>query len=95
MMQKLLDRARQDQVWGTPPILDACLAVAEVDAAQASGIAAFLSQRPAAQIKPSIVPKISDRPWAPQVFEAWKTAGVSSQVEKAIAQQGEDGNITV
>src|SRR5439155_25801291 len=70
IMDRLLERARQEQEWGTPPILDGCLAVAVADPAQASRLAGFLRQRPPGQIKPSIVPKIGDQPWAQEVFEA-------------------------
>ena len=34
MMDRLLDRARQEQEWGVPPILEACLAMSEADPPQ-------------------------------------------------------------
>ena len=62
-----------------PPILEACLATAEADPPLGSRLAGFLSDRPVAQIKPNIVPKIGDQPWANSVFEKWeKSAGLVS-----------------
>jgi predicted KAP-like P-loop ATPase len=96
IMDRLLDRARQEQEWGVPPILEACLAAAEADPAQGSRLAAFLTERPAAQIKANIVPKIADQPWAKGVLETWdKTAGVSAPVKAAIKQRKQDGNVRV
>jgi len=57
IMDRLLDRARQEQEWGVPPILAACLAAAQADLPQGQRIAAFLKDRPVAQIKPAIIPK--------------------------------------
>jgi predicted KAP-like P-loop ATPase len=94
IMDKLLERARREQVWGTPSILDACIAAADADPAQGMRIAGFLTERPPAQIKPSIVPRIVDYPWAQEVFSAWQKAGVSTQVKKAITQQQKkNGNL--
>ncbi len=87
IMDRLLERARQEQEWGTPPILDACLAVATADPSQGNRLAAFLRERPSAQIKPGIIPKIGDQPWAPDVFEAWRQAGVDRAVKSAITKQ--------
>ena len=96
IMDRLLERARQEQEWGTPPILDGCLAVATADPAQGSRLAGFLRQRPPGQIKPSIVPKIGDQPWAQEVFEAWQgSKDVSPVVKRAITQRGKDGNLRV
>ncbi|GFO80603.1 MAG: ATPase [Methyloceanibacter sp.] len=44
VMNRLLERARQAQEWGTPPILDACLAVTAADPAQGARLAAFLRE---------------------------------------------------
>ncbi len=96
IMDRLLDRARQEQEWGVPPILEACLVTAGADPLQGSRVAAFLSDRPVAQVKASIVPKISDQPWATSVFEKWdKSTGLSAPVKKAIKQRGEDGNVRI
>lgn len=95
IMDRLLDRARQEQEWGVPPILEACLVVSEADPPQGARPAAFLKERPPAQIQPNIVPKIGDQPWAAGVFEAWDKASVSRPVKTAIKRRREDGNVPV
>jgi predicted KAP-like P-loop ATPase len=95
MMDRLLDRARQEQEWGVPPILEACLAMSEADPPQGARLAAFLRDRPVAQIQPNIVPKIADQPWAEGVLDAWDKAGVSRPVKAAIKRRREDGHVAV
>jgi predicted KAP-like P-loop ATPase len=95
MMDRLLDRARQEQAWGVPPILEACLALAVADPTQGARLAAFLRERPAAQIEPNIVPKIASQPWASGVFRAWNDGDVSRPVKNAIRRRGENGNVAV
>jgi predicted KAP-like P-loop ATPase len=95
MMDRLLDRARQEQEWGVPPILEACLMLSEVDLPQGVRLAAFLNDRPAAQIRPNIVPKISYQPWSKAVFDTWDRKQISKPVKKAIKTQRENGNIAI
>jgi predicted KAP-like P-loop ATPase len=95
MMDRLLDRARQEQEWGVPPILEACLIMAEADPPQGARLAAFLGERPAAQIRPNIVPKISGKSWSRGVFDIWDREDVSRPVKAAIKRQRENGNIPV
>ena len=95
IMDRLLDRARREQEWGAPPILDACIVTAEADRAQGSRVAAFLAERPVAQIKASIVPKIQDQPWAAEVFKAWEKGKIPVQVKNAIKHWRENGNVAV
>lgn len=95
MMDRLLDRARREQSWGVPPILEACLAVETVDPVQGPRLAAFLLDRPPAQIEPNIIPKIADRPWALGVFRMWDMGDVSRQVKNAIKKRKNDGNVSV
>lgn len=88
IMGKLLERARDVQEWGVPPILEACLAIASVDEGQGALLAGFLMERPGAQIKPAIVLKIKPFTWATQVYAKWEKAfGVSTPVKTAIKQQ--------
>lgn len=87
VMDRVLERARQVQEWGTPPILDACLAVAAADPAQGPRLAAFLRERPAVQIKPGIVPRIADQPWAREVLDVWYESNVAGPVKRAITQE--------
>lgn len=84
---RVLERARQEQKWGTPAVLDACLVLAEVDSSQGSRIAAFLRDRPVTQLEPSIVPKIADKAWAGNVLQEWEKLDVSPALKKAIAQR--------
>ena len=95
VMDRLLERARQEQEWGTPPILNACLAVVRADPGQGTRLAAFLSDRPAAQITAPIVPKIADQPWARDVFRKWRDTGVSHPVEAAITKRGKNGDVSI
>jgi predicted KAP-like P-loop ATPase len=96
IMDRLLDRARQEQEWGVPPILEACLVVAGADPPQGSRLAAFLAERPAAQIQPNIMPKIDDQPWAKGVMDAWeKLPGLSRPVKAAIKRWRDNGNLPV
>ena len=85
IMDKVLAIARQAQEWGTPPILDAALAVAAADPALGVRLAGFLQERPPSQVTPSIVPKISGYSWTSMVYEGWLAADVSSPVKRAIA----------
>lgn len=96
IMDRLLDRARQEQEWGVPPILEACLVVAEADPPQGSRLAAFLAERPAAQIQPNIIPKIGDQPWAKGVIDVWeKSPSLSKPVKAAIKRWRGNGNLPI
>jgi predicted KAP-like P-loop ATPase len=95
IMDRLLDRARQEQEWGVPPILEACLVVSEADPTQGARLAAFLRERPAPQIQPNIVPKIGDQSWANGVLDAWERAAVSRTVKTVIKRRRENGNVPV
>jgi predicted KAP-like P-loop ATPase len=96
MMDRLLEVARKEQEWGAPAILTACIVVAETDPAQGARLAAFLSQRPAPQIQPSIVPKIADRPWATSVIDTWNSSTeISRPVRNAINKTRGNGNVPV
>src|SRR3546814_4271379 len=86
-MDRRLDRARQEQEWGVPAILEACLTMAETDPAQGARLAAFLKDRPAPQIQPNIVPKISDQPWALGIFQAWEKGDVAGPVKAARSEE--------
>lgn len=96
IMDRLLDRARQVQEWGVPPILEACLVVSEIDPPQGQRFAGFLSDRPGAQVRANIVPKIADQAWAKSVFSAWENDDeVRKPVKNAIKQRRKNGNISV
>jgi predicted KAP-like P-loop ATPase len=96
IMDRLLDRARREQEWGAPPILEACLVVASVDPPQGPRLAGFLTERPSAQIKPNIVPKIADQEWAKPIFIKWEEdIAVSRPVKSAIKHRRGNGNISI
>lgn len=96
IMDRLLDVARQEQEWGVPPILDACLAVAQAETTQGPRLAAFLSERPPTQIKANIVPKIAGYDWTETVWGSWeKNPRVSRPVKNAIKARREDGNVVL
>lgn len=87
IMDRVLEKARLEQSWGTPAILDACLAVIEADPAQGKRLGAFLRERPTAQITPSLIPKIADQGWVGELFLFWRNSTVAQNVKRAITQQ--------
>lgn len=88
MMDRLLGRAQQEQEWGTPDILEACLTLISVDSSQGQRLSGFLLDRPSVQIKPDIIPKIAEEPWAKSILEAWvEDDDISSTVKKAIKRR--------
>jgi predicted KAP-like P-loop ATPase len=95
VMDRLLARARQEQEWGTPAILEACIAVSQADARQGERLATFLIDRPVGQIRPNIIPKIGDYLWAKQVLGQWENSNVYVPVKAAIRNHRKNGNIAV
>ncbi|WP_342248176.1 KAP family P-loop NTPase fold protein [Pseudomonas sp. OTU2001] len=92
VMDRLLDKAGGEQEWGVPDILEAMLVVARLDAQQGLRLAAFLKDRPPAQIQAGIVPKLSDEEWAKSVCDFWLNAEVGTPVKTAIRKL--NGNVT-
>lgn len=85
LMDRLLDVARQEQEWGAPPILDACLVISDIDPAQGMRLAAFLSDRPPAQLRANVVPKTEGYSWTESVWSTWEgNPKVGPPVKKAI-----------
>jgi predicted KAP-like P-loop ATPase len=84
IMDRLLEKAKQEQEWGVPPIFEACIAVSKCDEAQAQRLANFLIGIMPSQIKASIIPKIADEKWARLVFEKWLGTNISLPVKRAI-----------
>jgi predicted KAP-like P-loop ATPase len=90
ILDKLLELARGEQDWGAPKILTACLAVSRTDIALGRKVAGFLKDRPASQIKASIVPKIRGEVWASEVFAKWQADDeVIEVVKNAITRKAE------
>ncbi|WP_236088811.1 P-loop NTPase fold protein [Pseudomonas aeruginosa] len=92
IMDRLLDKAGNEQEWGVPPVLDAMLVIAGLDGLQGPRLAAFLKERPPAQIQAGIVPKLKDEGWAKSVFDYWQSLDVSPPVKAAIRKL--NGNVT-
>ena len=93
---KILEKARLEQVWGAPPILEAAIAVAVADAVQADRLAGFLAGLPAKQIQASIVPKIDAYSWAKSVIEGWRShPEIHKNVKKAIEIRSGNGNLAI
>ncbi len=92
IMDRLLDNAGNEQEWGVPPVLDAMLVIAGIDGLQGPRLAAFLKERPPAQIQAGIVPKLKDESWAKSVFDYWQSLDVSPPVKAAIRKL--NGNVT-
>jgi len=85
IMDRLLEVARQEQEWGVPAILDACLTVAEIEPTQGARLGAFLSERPPIQVKANVVPKIAGYAWTETAWQAWeKNSKVGQPVKRAI-----------
>jgi predicted KAP-like P-loop ATPase len=96
MMDRLLERARKEQDWGVPPILNACIALADADPVQGPRLAAFLAERPPQQVQPNVVPKIGDRAWSKSVLDAWSSSSdVAKPVKTAIRKMRDHGNVAV
>lgn len=96
IMDRLLDRARQEQEWGVPAILEACMVIAEADPTQGQRLAGFLKERPGAQVKANIIPKIADQIWARGVFSVWEEdPDIIKPVKSAINQRRRNGNISI
>ena len=94
IMERLLARARQEQVWGVPPILQACIVIANIDSVQGATLAGFLIERPGKQIEPSIVPRIDSLPWASEVLAHWNNSpDVDGPVKKVINSKASNGNV--
>jgi predicted KAP-like P-loop ATPase len=90
IMERLLVRAKQEQRWGTPSILYACLTVVGADPSHSDALARFLEALPGNSVQPDIIPLISDATWASRVLNRWKSStDVSNPVKKAIASLSE------
>lgn len=88
IMDQLLLQAAQEEEWGTPDILTACIELAEADPAQGERLASFLSERPLSQVEASIVPLLGDRAWAKSALDKWHKSPVAGPVKRAIEKLG-------
>lgn len=96
IMDRLFAKANQQQEWGTPPILDPLILIAQADSTQAQRLGGFLKDRPAAQIKASIVPKLDGETWAARLFDYWlEDEEISRPVKKSINSRRKNGNVPI
>lgn len=96
IMDRLLAKANQEHDWGAPAILDPCVLIAQIDAAQAQRLIVFLKDRPPAQVKASIVPKLDGETWATSLFDHWlEDENISEPVKRSISSRRENGNISI
>jgi len=85
VMDRLLARARQEGVWGTPNVLFAMLAVINVDSSQLTALTMFLDSVPVSQLQADIIPVIGDFEWSKAVMGKWKSnSSTPGPVKKAI-----------
>ena len=95
-MDRLLAKANQEQEWGTPPILDALILIAQTDSAQAQRLGGFLKDRPAAQVKASIVPKLDGETWIVGLFDYWlEDDDITRPVKNSINSRRRNGNVSI
>ncbi len=95
MLQKLLDIARKEKRWGTPPILTACISVCRADNSLGEQLATFLGSRTPKSITAGIVQRIKNEPWASLTFETWLSKEIGKPVRAAIEKEKNNGNINV
>lgn len=86
IFDRIMDYARGIQEWGVPAILDACIVLARVEPSFGDRLVAFLSERPASQVTPAIVAKLSPETWSKKLFTAWSKAEVKPSVKGAITK---------
>jgi predicted KAP-like P-loop ATPase len=87
--ERVLQRARQIQDWGTPPILYACLTLAAASPELANRVAQFLRGVPPNRVTAALVPLLADKPWAKDLLVHWASqADTPGNVKKAIGQTG-------
>lgn len=96
ILDRLLAKANQEQEWGTPAILDPCILIAKTDPSQGQRLSGFLKDRPQAQIKASIIPKIDGEIWAKSVFDHWlEDDEIGKPVKNSINTRRKNGNISI
>ena len=85
IFNKLLTNANNELEWGTPPLLDPCLLVVQIDSTHAQSMVAFLKERPPSQITPSIIPRLEGESWANPLFDHWSSLEeISGPVKRSI-----------
>lgn len=95
IFERLLDLARPIDEWGVPDILEALFVMTEVAPVLSGSLAGFLGGRPAAQIQPDLIPRISGQPWASDLMNTWAAnSEIAAPVKAAMMRRVGRGNIT-
>ena len=83
--ERLMVRARQEQEWGTPPILWGLLTIIDAESEHETTLVRFLESIPTARLRADIVPALSDRKWARRALDKWSLDDETPQpVKRAI-----------
>jgi predicted KAP-like P-loop ATPase len=94
IFERLLDLARPIDAWGVPEILEALLVMVQVAPSLSASLAGFLGGRPAAQIQPDLIPRISGQPWAADLMTTWAdNPDIEAPVKAAITSRVGNGNV--
>ena len=85
IIERLMVRARQEQEWGTPPVLWGLLTTIDAKPGHAQTLARFLERVQPALLQADIVPVLSDREWARTALAKWsRSAETPDPVKRAI-----------
>lgn len=94
IFDRLLDIARPIEEWGVPEILEALLVMVQIVPSLSGSLAGFLGGRPAAQIQPDLIPRLSGQAWARDLIKSWSTSpDIEAPVKAAITNRVGNGNI--
>lgn len=94
IFERLLGVARPIEAWGVPDILEPLLVLARIAPRLGGSLAGFLAGRPAAQIEPDLIPRVSGEPWAADLLSKWSgDRDIAGPVKAAIAIGAGNGNI--
>lgn len=86
---KVIAKARQETSWGVPKILNALQSLAGASPSAEASIVAFFSEVPSSQVKPSIVPRLSQVEWGKRVLaEFFRRPDLPTPAKNAIGNVG-------
>ena len=89
--ERLMARARQEQVWGTPPVFWGFLTVIEAEPGQASQVAEFFRSISTSRLRADVIPALFDFEWAKPALDKWGHDRQTSQrVKEAINAMKEE-----
>lgn len=94
IFERLLDLARPIDVWGVPDVLEALLVLIQVAPSLSGSLSGFLGGRPAAQIQPDLIPRLSGQTWAADLMATWASSpSIEAPVKAAIKSRVSNGNV--